>query len=114
MGMLKNLLLTGILGIFSVTLCAQGINGEFGLYVYSGRYSNPALGGIKEYGTSLGYQVYRHNYPYRYSSSYPLISHQLELGQSLFKGKGGLELQWNHSECTPNFQRNSGALAYSH
>lgn len=112
--MLKKLLLTGLLGIFSSGLFGQIGYGDYALYMYSGSFSNPALSGIKEYGTSLSYQNQYVVINGWYSSTNLLSSHQLEFGQSLFKGRGGLELQWNHTEVAPYILRNSGALAYSH
>lgn len=112
--MLKKLLLTGFLGIFFTSLLAQRPYGEYEMYMYSGRYSNPALSGVKEYGTSLTYQSGLNRIDPEYSYREAYWSHTAEFGQSLFSGNGGLELRWNQANYFRNVHQNSGTLGYSH
>lgn len=112
--MLKRLLLTSVLGIFCTALLAQQPYSEYEMYMYSGRYSNPALSGIKEYGSSLTYQSSFLSTDPVYSYRFPAWSHTAEFGQSLFSGRGGVELRWNRADYYRDFHQQSGTLGYSH
>lgn len=112
--MFKKLLLTSVLGIFCTALLAQLPYSEYEMYMYSGRYSNPALSGVKEFGSSLTYQNNFLSIDPEYSYRFPAWSHTAEFGQSLFSGRGGVELRWNRADYYRDFHQHSGTLGYSH
>lgn len=109
--MLKRILCI-LLFCFSGLIWAQSAYRDYSLIAFSGRFSNPALAGVKEFGTNLLYQGSEGVSKYfRGSGNY---SNTLELGQSFFKGRSGVELRYNNSKSPVTKRGHDVSLSYSH